>query len=110
VYNSLGFPVVRLLHSYPHFNLIKYKVNYTEKLLIDYRYMDAMGIIPQYEFGFGLSYTTFKYSGLEITSAGSGTSSAVVVAFTVTNSGVFCTFPILRTWESRSVCCAASRR
>ncbi|KAJ7917186.1 glycoside hydrolase family 3 protein [Mycena leptocephala] len=73
VYNSLGFPVV----------------NYTEKLLIDYRYMDAMGIIPQYEFGFGLSYTTFTYSGLEITSTGSGTSSAVVVAFTVTNSGVF---------------------
>ncbi|KAJ6536827.1 glycoside hydrolase family 3 protein [Mycena capillaripes] len=73
VYNSLGFPVV----------------NYTEQLLIDYRYMDAKGITPHYEFGFGLSYTTFAYSGLKITSTGSGTSSAVVVTFTVANSGAF---------------------
>ncbi|KAJ7033558.1 glycoside hydrolase family 3 protein [Mycena alexandri] len=73
VYNSLGFPVV----------------NYTEQLLVDYRYMDAQNITPHYEFGFGLSYTTFAYSGLEITSTGSGTTSAVAVTFTVANTGAF---------------------
>ncbi|KAJ7153251.1 glycoside hydrolase family 3 protein [Mycena filopes] len=71
VYNSLGFPVV----------------NYTEQLLIDYRYMDAQGITPHYEFGFGLSYTTFGYSALKVTSTGSGATSAVTVTFTVTNTG-----------------------
>jgi beta-glucosidase len=55
--------------------------------LIDYRYMDSKAITPHYEFGFGLSYTTFTYSELKITSSGTGASSAVVVSFTVANSG-----------------------
>ncbi|KAJ7114672.1 glycoside hydrolase family 3 protein [Mycena crocata] len=58
-------------------------MEYTEKLLLDYRYMDARGITPRYEYGFGLSYTTFAYSGLSI--ASSGTSK--VISFTVTNNG-----------------------
>jgi beta-glucosidase len=62
-------------------------VNYTEQLLIDYRYMDSKSINPHYPFGFGLSYTTFAYSGLTITSTGSGTTSQVVAKFTVANTG-----------------------
>ena len=34
--------------------------NFTEGLLIDYRYFDALKIEPLYEFGSGLSYTTFE--------------------------------------------------
>jgi beta-glucosidase len=37
---------------------------FDEKLEIDYRYFDAEGIPVQYEFGFGLSYTTFDLSDL----------------------------------------------
>ncbi len=37
-------------------------------LNIDYRHFDAEGIDPIYEFGFGLSFTTFEYSDLKITS------------------------------------------
>lgn len=33
---------------------------------IDYRHFDARNITPRYEFGFGLSYTTFNYSNLQI--------------------------------------------
>ncbi|KAG6847928.1 hypothetical protein H0H93_004816, partial [Arthromyces matolae] len=69
VYNSLGFP----------------DINYTEKLLLDYRYMEANGIIPRFEFGFGLSYTTFGYSGLSISASGT----SQVITFTVTNTGAF---------------------
>ncbi|KAI1091002.1 glycoside hydrolase family 3 protein [Rostrohypoxylon terebratum] len=34
---------------------------------IDYRHFDLKNITPRYEFGFGLSYTTFEYSNLQVT-------------------------------------------
>lgn len=37
------------------------QVNYTDKLLVDYRHFDAKKIEPRYEFGYGLSYSTFEY-------------------------------------------------
>lgn len=67
IYDSNGFP----------------DINYTEKLLLDYRYMDAHNIIPRFEFGFGLSYTTFEYSDLIITDSGS----SKAVSFKLTNTG-----------------------
>ncbi|KAM0749455.1 beta glucosidase [Meredithblackwellia eburnea MCA 4105] len=74
------------------------QVSYTEELLIDYRWFDAHNITPRFEFGFGLSYTSFLYSGFTITEKGSLTrrdgtwmidlySPVVEVSFTLTNSG-----------------------
>ncbi|KAF9484950.1 glycoside hydrolase family 3 protein [Pholiota conissans] len=68
VYNSLGFP----------------QIDYTEKLLLDYRYMDSKNITPRFEFGFGLSYTTFAYSSLAIAAS---SANVYTVSFTVANSG-----------------------
>ncbi|KAI6118095.1 glycoside hydrolase superfamily [Pisolithus sp. B1] len=34
------------------------------RLYIDYRWFDAQNITPRYEFGYGLSYTTFEFSQL----------------------------------------------
>jgi beta-glucosidase len=57
---------------------------YSEGLDIGYRWYDAKSIQPLFPFGFGLSYTTFGYSGLSVVP---GTGNAVKVTFTVTNTG-----------------------
>lgn len=41
--------------------------DFTEGIFIDYRHFDAANITPVYEFGHGLSYTTFAYANLSIT-------------------------------------------
>ncbi|KAG9234442.1 putative beta-glucosidase A [Amylocarpus encephaloides] len=46
--------------------------DFTEGVFIDYRALDRTNTTPIYEFGFGLSYTTFSYSNLVITSTGAG--------------------------------------
>ncbi|KAI0768458.1 beta-glucosidase [Trametes elegans] len=78
-------------------------IPYTEGLLIDYRHFDAANIAPRFEFGFGLSYTTFDYSDLKISGSTAGGNrqpigpgaaldpwlhdTVVTVTFTVTNNG-----------------------
>ena len=46
--------------------------DFTEGVFIDYRGFDKNDITPTFEFGFGLSYTTFSYSDLVITPTGAG--------------------------------------
>lgn len=47
--------------------------NFTEGLYIDYRYFDKHNITPRYEFGYGLSYSTFSYADLSVDSLGGNT-------------------------------------
>jgi beta-glucosidase len=40
--------------------------DFDEGIYIDYRYFDKHAIAPRFEFGFGLSYTTFGFSNLRV--------------------------------------------
>lgn len=59
-----------------------FEVHYDEGLKVGYKWYDAENKPVLFPFGFGLSYTTFSYSGLKV-SPGSETT----VSFTVRNTG-----------------------
>jgi beta-glucosidase len=63
------------------------KVHYSEGIFVGYRWYDAHNVTPLFPFGFGLSYTTFAYSGLQISQAKIDGVSSEQVTATVTNTG-----------------------
>jgi beta-glucosidase len=63
------------------------RVPYAEGVFVGYRYHDAIDGPVAFPFGHGLSYTTFDYSDLTITSHGNGPDLRVEVSVRVTNSG-----------------------
>jgi beta-glucosidase len=63
------------------------KVRYSEGLLVGYRWYEAKHIKPMFPFGFGLSYTHFKYSDLRLDRAIVDGISPIRVSARVTNAG-----------------------
>jgi len=63
------------------------RVKYNEGIFVGYRHYDKAGIQPLFPFGFGLSYTTFKFSDLAITPSSITGDQPVTVSFNVTNTG-----------------------
>ena len=80
-----------------------FSIRYTEGIFVGYRGYEKNHIAPQYPFGFGLSYTTFAYSDLDISPSNQSKEQplarvsfpvskledkdVVKVSFTVTNTG-----------------------
>jgi beta-glucosidase len=61
------------------------EVTYEEGIYVGYRYYNSFNIKPSYEFGYGLSYTTFKYSDLVLSSK--TFDKKVTATVTITNTG-----------------------
>jgi len=63
------------------------EMNYSEGIYLGYRGYDKKHAKPLYPFGYGLSYTTFDYSDLKLSTNVMAPGSTVDVKFTVTNTG-----------------------
>lgn len=60
------------------------QLNWSEGIFMGYRWYDRQNLQPLFEFGYGLSFTQFKYSNLTVSSANDG---GVDVSFRVQNVG-----------------------
>jgi len=61
------------------------EVTYEEGIYVGYRYFNTFNVKPAYEFGFGLSYTTFDYTNVKLSSA--SFAKKITATVTVKNSG-----------------------
>ncbi len=64
-------------------------VNYGEGIFVGYRYYEKRKIPVLFPFGHGLSYTTFKYSNLEISASEANENDTITVKATVKNTGKY---------------------
>ena len=56
--------------SFLNFPVARHKVNFAEGVFVGYRYYDTKKMEVLFPFGYGLSYTSFKYSNLRIEAVG----------------------------------------
>ena len=63
------------------------KVQYSEGLDVGYRWYDAKNIDPLFAFGYGLSYTSFRFSGLRVSAPVTTSLGQVQATVDVTNTG-----------------------
>lgn len=82
------FPMI-LEHNPSHLNFPGEgdRVEYKEGLFIGYRYYDMKKIEPLFPFGFGLSYTSFEYTGLTVSNKTLKDTDFVNVTLQVKNTG-----------------------
>ena len=67
---ALTYTIAKIEDDYPARPCEEINCEFTEGNYIDYKHFDKNDIEPRFEFGFGLSYTTFEYSNLKIKTKG----------------------------------------
>ena len=63
------------------------QVSYKEGLYVGYRHFDTHHVKPQFPFGYGLSYTTFRYGRPHISATSLTADGKITVSVDVTNTG-----------------------
>lgn len=74
-------------HVFGEYPGINDTVRFKEGLMVGYRYFDTYRVVPQFEFGYGLSYTTFTYSNIKMKPVWKDSDTEFAVSFTITNTG-----------------------
>jgi beta-glucosidase len=82
---SCVFP--RSVSQLPFFDKRARSIDYG--YLHGYKLLDSVGHEPAFPFGFGLSYTTFEYEGLQLDQDEIGSDGTLKVSVEITNSGEF---------------------
>jgi len=62
-------------------------VHYSEGIYVGYRHFDKDRIAPLFPFGYGLSYTTFRYANLKMTAPTLAPDGSIEVRVDITNTG-----------------------
>jgi beta-glucosidase len=73
--------------TFPIFPGRNRQANYGEGVFIGYRYFDIKDAEPLFPFGYGLSYTTFEYTGIKASAPSIKDSDEVAIEVTVKNTG-----------------------
>lgn len=73
--------------SYLNFPGFRDDVAYNEGIFVGYRYYDFKDMAVRYPFGHGLSYTTFEYSDIALSSNSIRSGDELTVTATITNTG-----------------------
>ncbi len=63
------------------------EVNYDEGVFVGYRYYDTQNVDPRFCFGHGLSYTSFGYTNLKLSSETLSSTQKLTISFDLTNTG-----------------------
>ncbi len=74
--------------SYLYFPGSRNKAEYREGIFVGYRYYEKKQLEPLFPFGFGLSYTSFVYTGIETSSDEIDERETLTVSVTVKNTGL----------------------
>jgi beta-glucosidase len=83
--NGSDYPFVKYgKEAYPGVN---HQVYYKEDIFVGYRYFDTKGVKVQFPFGYGLSYTTFKYGKPTLSAGSLSAGGKLTLTVPVTNTG-----------------------
>ncbi len=82
---KLPLTIPRSVDDLPPFDAISKSVTY--RYFHGYRHIDREGLDPQFEFGFGLSYTTFAIDELQADRSSAGAEDIVRFSVDLTNTG-----------------------
>ena len=65
-----------------------FETDYSEGLLVGYKWYDSQDYTPEFPFGFGLSYTTFQFSNVALVNNLTASNPNIQVTFNLTNTGM----------------------
>lgn len=90
--------------SYLNFPGERDSVTYAEGLFIGYRYYDTKEMEVLFPFGYGLSYTTFSYDNMQVSSSSIKDTDEVTVSVSITNTGTVAGKEIVQLYVADKEC------